>query len=51
MRVFAFMLATAHGLMIGTDLAHPVPRWSATVMALIVVAVFFNKRFRERTSA
>lgn len=47
----AFMLATAHGLMIGTDLAHPVPRWTATVMALIVIAVFFNKRFRERTSA
>ena len=47
----AFLLATAHGLMIGTDLVHPVPRWTATVMALVVIAVFFKKRFAERRSA
>jgi hypothetical protein len=47
----AFMLATAHALMIGTDFSHSVPRWTATAMAIIVIAVFLNKRFRERTSA
>jgi sulfoxide reductase heme-binding subunit YedZ len=46
----AFLLATAHAMMIGGDLEHPAPRWTATVMAIIVVAVFLNKRLRERTA-
>ena len=43
----AFMLATAHGLMIGSDLEHPFPRYTAGVMALVVIAVFLRKRLIE----
>ncbi len=46
----AFMLATAHALMIGPDFDHGAVRWAATAMALIVIAVFLSKRFRDRTS-
>ena len=47
----AFVLATVHALMIGTDFSHPVPRWAATAMAIVVIAVFLNKRLRDRTSS
>ena len=43
----AFMLATTHALMIGSDLVHPIPRYTASAMALIVIAVFFRKRLTE----
>lgn len=43
----AFMLATAHALMIGSDLARPAPRWTATAMVLTVIAVFIRKRLIE----
>jgi sulfoxide reductase heme-binding subunit YedZ len=43
----AFMLATAHALMIGSDLEHAAPRWAATAMVLVVIAVFLRKRLIE----
>ena len=43
----AFLLATAHALMIGSDLEHPALRWAATGMAIIVMAVFLRKRLAE----
>jgi sulfoxide reductase heme-binding subunit YedZ len=46
----AFMLATAHGLLIGTDFRHDALKWGPATMAVIVAAVFINKRLRERTS-
>jgi DMSO/TMAO reductase YedYZ heme-binding membrane subunit len=43
----AFLLATAHALMIGSDFERPLLRWGATGMALVVIAVFFRKRLAE----
>jgi hypothetical protein len=43
----AFLLATAHALMIGSDFGRPGLRWAATGMALIVIAVFFRKRLAD----
>ena len=47
----AFMLGTVHALMIGTDFSNSAPGWVATAMALVVIAVFLNKRHRERISS
>jgi hypothetical protein len=44
----AFLLGTAHALMIGSDFGRPLLRWGATGMSLIVIAVFFRKRLAER---
>jgi sulfoxide reductase heme-binding subunit YedZ len=43
----AFMLASAHALMIGSDLEHRAPRWVVTAMVLVVIAVFISKRLIE----
>jgi DMSO/TMAO reductase YedYZ heme-binding membrane subunit len=45
----AFLLATAHAVMIGTDfISSPVMKAVAIAMALAVVAVFATKRIRRR---
>lgn len=43
----AFLLATAHAIMIGSDFERPLLRWGATGMALVVIAVFLRKRLVE----
>ncbi|MGD9400925.1 MAG: hypothetical protein PVF95_01525 [bacterium] len=43
----AFLLATAHALMIGGDFERPLLRWGATGMALVVIAVFLRKRLAD----
>jgi sulfoxide reductase heme-binding subunit YedZ len=47
----AFLLATVHGILLGTDLRYLVTRIVAIAMALAVTAVFVLKRFQERARA
>jgi DMSO/TMAO reductase YedYZ heme-binding membrane subunit len=44
----AFILATVHAILIGTDFVSPVMRAVAVVMALAVVWVFVQKRVQRR---
>jgi DMSO/TMAO reductase YedYZ heme-binding membrane subunit len=46
----AFLLATVHANLIGTDLQHIVTRAVSTVMALVIMGVFVQKRLRRRRS-
>jgi DMSO/TMAO reductase YedYZ heme-binding membrane subunit len=43
----AFLLATVHAVMIGTDFISPVMKGVASLMALAVVAIFVQKRVRR----
>jgi len=43
----AFLLATVHAVMIGTDFISPVMKGVAILMALAVVAIFVQKRIRR----
>jgi DMSO/TMAO reductase YedYZ heme-binding membrane subunit len=43
----AFLLATAHAIMIGTDFVSPVMKTVAVVMALAVVGIFVQKRVQR----
>jgi predicted ferric reductase len=44
----AFLLATAHGVMIGTDFQSPVVRVVSVVMAVVVIGIFVQKRLASR---
>lgn len=44
----AFLLATVHGNLIGTNLQHPGTRAVSAAMALAVIAVFVQKRIGRR---
>ena len=46
----AFSLATVHANLIGTDLQHIVTRAISTVMALVIVSAFVQKRLGRRRS-
>jgi len=43
----AFLLATIHGVMIGTDLQSPITSGIAILLAVLVVAVFAQKRIQR----
>jgi sulfoxide reductase heme-binding subunit YedZ len=44
----AFLSATVHANLIGTQLQYSVPRAVSIVMALVIVGVFVQKRLRQR---
>jgi len=44
----AFLLATVHGMMIGTDLQYTIVKALAAILALLVVAMFVQKRLPKR---
>jgi len=47
----AFLLATAHAALLGTDFQHPVAKAVLIVMALVIVAVFIRRRLPTRKRA
>jgi len=48
MNYVAFLLATVHAILIGTDFISPVMKVLAAAMALFAVGVFVRKRLRRR---
>ena len=44
----AFLLATVHANMLGTDLQHAIVKAISVAMALVIVAIFIQKRLQAR---